>query len=176
MAMATRVASIMGRRVFGSAVGVVDRPPVDFRPSSAKAFDGVQQSIRLSCALTTRNRGSNHRSVASCSGTGLSPTCCVVHHPALSLSLAMPSAEHRAMTMASLAAARSMFSIREPASAEFTMGLCRWPVVDLDTGFDGLLVGRIQSQGVVEVLLQQLNRPHHALGPSFSAGPMFTSR
>ena len=43
-------------------------------------------------------------------------------------------------------------------------GLAVGPVVNLDTGFDGLLVGGIQRQRhIVEVLLQQLDRPHHTL-------------
>ena len=44
-------------------------------------------------------------------------------------------------------------------------GLAVGTVVDLDTGFNSPLVGGVQSQrNVVEVLLQQLDSPHHALG------------
>ena len=81
-----------------------------------------------------------------------------------SLSLAMPSAEHRAMTMASLAAARSMLLMRLPASGGVDDGLAVGAVVDADARLDGLLVGGIQSQRhVVEVLLEQLHRPLHQL-------------
>ena len=124
IAMATRAESMMGRSVLGAPLELLDRPPVDFRPSDANILMASRTSICLSCIpLTTRNRGSNHRSVASM--PRLMPRSSMLWQCFMrsSLSLAMPSAEQRAIQMASLAAARSMLEIREPASAELTMGL-----------------------------------------------------
>ena len=93
-----------------------------------------------------------------------------------SLSEAMPLAEHRAMTMASLLAASSMRLKRSPASAELTMGL---PLERLYTWMPAsmafmLLVSRARGT-LSKRSCSSLTAHCMTSSPSDSAGPMFTS-
>jgi len=114
---------MIGRIFFGIPLLLLDRPPVEFSPISENILIASRTSICFSCIpLTTRNNGSNHRSEGSMpSPIPLSSMFwqCIIRS---SLSAAIPSAEQRAITIASFAAARSMFSILPPASAELTIG------------------------------------------------------
>ena len=82
-----------------------------------------------------------------------------------SLSLAMPSAEHRAMTDGVVGSSQIDVGNTGTGVGGVDDGLAVGAVVDLDTGLDSPLVGGVQCQrNIVEVLLQQLDSPHHALG------------
>ena len=123
IAIATIAESIIGRMCFGIPLELLDRPPVVFRPISLNILIASRTCICLSCIpLITRNNGSNHMSSASipCS---IPLSRSIWQYPIRSsLSFAIPSPLQRAITIASFAAARSMFSILPAASAEFTIG------------------------------------------------------
>ena len=125
IAIATIAESMIGRMCFGIPLELLDRPPVDFMPMSEIILINSRTCICLSCIpLITRNNGSNHISSATsipCSMPLSIRVCMYIIRS--SLSLAIPSPLHRAITIASLAAARSTYSSLPEASAELTMGL-----------------------------------------------------
>ena len=86
--------------------------PVDFMPMSEIILINSRTCICLSCIpLIARNNGSNHISSATsipCSMPLSIRVCMYIIRS--SLSLAIPSPLHRAITIASLAAARSTYS------------------------------------------------------------------
>ena len=125
IAIATVVLSKIGRISFGVMLETFERPPVDLNPMSESCWMNASTSICLSCMpLMTRNSGSNHiSSVGSMPSSMPRSNISWQYIIRSSLSDGTPALEQSAMTMASLAAARSMFSIRSPASAELTIGL-----------------------------------------------------
>ena len=114
---------MIGRICFGIPLLLLERPPVEFSPISENILIASRTSICFSCIpFTTRNNGSNQRSSASIPrDIPLSSMFwqCIIRS---SLSAATIPEEQSAIQMASFAAARSMFVILSPASAELTIG------------------------------------------------------
>ena len=94
-----------------------------------------------------------------------------------SLSFAIPSPLQRAITIASFAAATSTYPILPAASAEFTIG---FPLERLYTEIPASIAATLEvssASGTLSKLLCRSSTAHFiSSGPSFSAGPMFTSR
>ena len=178
IAIATSAESMIGRMFFGIPLELLESPPVEFSPISLNILMHSRTSICLSCIpFTTRNSGSNHRSVGSipCS----IPLSRRVWQYIIrsSLSFAIPSPLQSAITIASFAAARSTYSILPAASAEFTIG---FPLERLYTEIPAsiaFLLDVSRASGTLSKLLCSSSTAHFMMSsPSFSAGPMFTSR
>ena len=123
IAIATIAESMIGRICFGIPLELLDRPPVEFSPISLNILIASRISICFSCMpFTTRNKGSNQISAASIPCSIPLSRSVWQYIIRSSLSLASPSPLHRAMQIASLAAARSRYSILPAASAELTIG------------------------------------------------------
>ena len=94
-----------------------------------------------------------------------------------SLSFAIPSPLQRAITIASFAAATSTYPILPAASAEFTIG---FPLERLYTEIPASIAATLEvssASGTLSKLLCRSSTAHFiSSGPSFSAGPILTSR
>ena len=123
IAIATRAESMIGRIAFGIPLELLESPPVEFRPISLNILMHSRTCICLSCMpFTTRNNGSNQISSASMPCSRPLSRRSWQYPIRSSLSFAIPSPLQSAIQIASFAAARSRYSIRPAASAEFTIG------------------------------------------------------
>ena len=155
-----------GTHVLGSAVGVVGQTACGLQALVGEQLDGVQ-NVHLLVLHALHNQ--EQRIEPQVGGLHAQAQAPLQHVVAVlhALFVVLCNAVGRAQGDTDGVVGGSQVNVGDTGAGVSRVddGLAVGPVVDLDTGFDGLLVGGIQRQRhVVEVLLQQLDSPHHTLG------------